>query len=557
MADAAIHDHEHHEQRSFFTRWFMSTNHKDIGILYLVTSALVGFISVAFTIYMRLELMDPGVQYMCLEGARLFADASNECTPNGHLWNVLITGHGILMMFFVVIPALFGGFGNYFMPLQIGAPDMAFPRLNNLSFWLYVAGTSLAVASVLSPGGNGQTGSGVGWVLYPPLSTTEAGWSMDLAIFAVHVSGASSILGAINMITTFLNMRAPGMTLFKVPLFSWSIFVTAWLILLSLPVLAGAITMLLMDRNFGFTFFDPAGGGDPVLYQHILWFFGHPEVYIIILPGFGIISHVIATFSRKPIFGYLPMVWALISIGALGFIVWAHHMYTAGMSLNQQAYFMLATMVIAVPTGIKVFSWIATMWGGSIEFKTPMLWAFGFLFLFTVGGVTGIVLSQAAVDRYYHDTYYVVAHFHYVMSLGAVFAIFAGIYYYFPKITGRMYPEWAGHLHFWTMFIGSNLTFFPQHFLGRQGMPRRYIDYPEAFALWNYWSTIGAFLAFASFLFFFVIIFYALRYGKPATKNNPWNEYADTLEWTVPSPPPEHTFEQLPKPEDWDKKYAH
>ncbi|WP_299546098.1 cytochrome c oxidase subunit I [uncultured Tateyamaria sp.] len=557
MADAAIHGHEHEDERGFFTRWFMSTNHKDIGILYLVTSALVGFISVAFTVYMRLELMDPGVQYMCMEGARLTAAAAGECTPNGHLWNVLITGHGILMMFFVVIPALFGGFGNYFMPLQIGAPDMAFPRLNNLSFWLYVVGTTLAVCSVQAPGGNGQPGSGVGWVLYPPLSTNEQGMSMDLAIFAVHVSGASSILGAINMITTFLNMRAPGMTLFKVPLFSWSIFVTSWLILLSLPVLAGAITMLLMDRNFGFTFFDPAGGGDPVLYQHILWFFGHPEVYIVILPGFGIISHVIATFARKPIFGYLPMVWALIAIGALGFVVWAHHMYTVGMSLNQQAYFMLATMVIAVPTGVKIFSWIATMWGGSVEFKTPMLWAFGFLFLFTVGGVTGIVLSQAAVDRYYHDTYYVVAHFHYVMSLGAVFAIFAGIYFYFPKMTGRMYPEWAGKLHFWAFFIGTNLTFFPQHFLGRQGMPRRYIDYPEAFAYWNWWSSIGAFVSFASFLFFFGIMAYALRRGAIVTENNPWNEYADTLEWTLPSPPPEHTFEILPKQEDWDKAPSH
>ena len=557
MADAAIHGHDHEDNRGFFTRWFMSTNHKDIGILYLIVSALVGFVSVAFTVYMRLELMDPGVQYMCMEGARFVADSSSLCTPNGHLWNVLITGHGILMMFFVVIPALFGGFGNYFMPLQIGAPDMAFPRMNNLSFWMYVAGTTLAICSVISPGGNGQLGSGVGWVLYPPLSVREGGMSMDLAIFAVHVSGASSILGAINMITTFLNMRAPGMTLFKVPLFSWSIFVTSWLILLSLPVLAGAITMLLMDRNFGFTFFDPAGGGDPVLYQHILWFFGHPEVYIIILPGFGIISHVIATFARKPIFGYLPMVWAIIAIGVLGFVVWAHHMYTVGMSLNQQAYFMLATMVIAVPTGVKVFSWIATMWGGSIEFKTPMLWAFGFLFLFTVGGVTGIVLSQAAVDRYYHDTYYVVAHFHYVMSLGAVFTIFAGVYFYLPKMTGRMYPEWAGKLHFWMMFIGANLTFFPQHFLGRQGMPRRYIDYPEQFAYWNEWSSWGAFLSFASFIFFFGIIAYTLLRGAKATEANPWNEYADTLEWTLPSPPPEHTFEILPKQEDWDKQPGH
>ncbi len=557
MADAAIHGHEHADERSFFTRWFMSTNHKDIGILYLIVSAFAGLISVAFTVYMRIELMEPGVQHMCMEGARLFADSSQPCTPNGHLWNVLITGHGILMMFFVVIPALFGGFGNYFMPLQIGAPDMAFPRMNNLSFWLYVFGTTLAVCSVLAPGGNDQAGSGVGWVLYPPLSVKEGGMSMDFAIFAVHVSGASSILGAINMITTFLNMRAPGMTLFKVPLFAWSIFVTAWLILLSLPVLAGAITMLLMDRNFGFTFFDPAGGGDPILYQHILWFFGHPEVYIVILPGFGLISHVIGTFARKPIFGYLPMVWALIAIGFLGFVVWAHHMYTVGMTLNQQAYFMLATMTIAVPTGVKVFSWIATMWRGSIEFKTPMLWAFGFLFLFTIGGVTGIVLSQAAVDRYYHDTYYVVAHFHYVMSLGAVFTIFAGIYFYLPKMTGRMYPETMGKLHFWLMFIGANLTFFPQHFLGRQGMPRRYIDYPEAFAYWNWWSSIGAFLSFASFLLFFGIIWYTLTRGAKVTENNPWNEYADTLEWTLPSPPPEHTFETLPKQEDWDKRHAH
>jgi cytochrome c oxidase subunit 1 len=547
MADAAVHAHDDHDQ-GFFTRWFLSTNHKDIGILYLITAAVAGFISVAFTMYMRLELMEPGVQYMLMEDG---------VTPNGHLWNVMITAHGILMMFFVVIPALFGGFGNYFMPLMIGAPDMAFPRMNNLSYWLYVAGTTLAVLSVVSPGGNAQLGSGIGWVLYAPLSTTEAGYSTDLAIFAVHVSGASSILGAINIITTFLNMRAPGMTLHKTPLFAWSIFVTAFLILLSLPVLAGAITMLLTDRNFGTTFFDPAGGGDPVLYQHLLWFFGHPEVYIVIVPGFGIISHVIATFSKKPVFGYLGMVYAMVGIGVLGFVVWAHHMYTVGMSHTQQAYFMLATMVIAVPTGIKIFSWIATMWGGSIEFKTPMLWAIGFVFLFTVGGVTGVVLSQAGVDRAYHDTYYVVAHFHYVMSIGAVFAIFAGIYYWIGKMSGRQYPERLGQIHFWMMFIGANITFFPQHFLGRQGMPRRYIDYPEQFALWNQVSSWGAFLSFASFLLFFYIVWYTVTRGEKLTEKAYWGEHADTLEWTLPNPPPAHTFEQLPTPEMWDKQPKH
>ncbi|RDW14002.1 cytochrome c oxidase subunit I [Paracoccus thiocyanatus] len=545
------------ERRGFFTRWFMSTNHKDIGILYLFTAGLAGLISVTFTVYMRMELQHPGVQYMCQEGMRLIADASAECTPNGHLWNVVVTYHGILMMFFVVIPALFGGFGNYFMPLHIGAPDMAFPRLNNLSYWLYVCGVSLAIASLLSPGGNDQPGAGVGWVLYPPLSTTEAGYAMDLAIFSVHVSGASSILGAINIITTFLNMRAPGMTLFKVPLFAWAVFITAWMILLSLPVLAGGITMLLTDRNFGTQFFDAAGGGDPVLYQHILWFFGHPEVYMLILPGFGIISHVISTFAKKPIFGYLPMVLAMAAIAFLGFVVWAHHMYTAGMSLTQQTYFQMATMTIAVPTGIKVFSWIATMWGGSIEFKTPMLWAFGFLFLFTVGGVTGVVIAQAPLDRVYHDTYYIVAHFHYVMSLGAVFAIFAGVYYWIGKMSGRQYPEWAGKLHFWMMFIGSNLIFFPQHFLGRQGMPRRYIDYPVEFAYWNNISSLGAYLSFASFLFFIGIVFYTLFAGRRVNVPNYWNEHADTLEWTLPSPPPEHTFETLPKREDWDHVRAH
>jgi len=546
MAEAATDLIHEHKRPNFFTRWFMSTNHKDIGILYIITAAIFGFISVSFTVYMRLELMEPGVQYMTIDGQ-----------PNGHLWNVLITGHGIIMMFFVVIPALFGGFGNYFMPLMIGSPDMAFPRMNNLSYWLFVAGGSLASLSLVVPGGNGQLGSGVGWVLYAPLSTSEAGMSMDLAIFAVHLSGASSILSAINMITTFLNMRAPGMTLHKTPLFPWSILVTAFLILLSLPVLAGAITMLLTDRNFGTTFFNASGGGDPILYQHLLWFFGHPEVYMIIVPGFGIVSHVISTFSKKPIFGYLPMIYAMIAIGALGFVVWAHHMYTVGMSVTQQAYFMLATMIIAVPTGIKIFSWIATMWGGSIEFKTPMLWCIGFLFLFTVGGVTGIVLSQAGVDRAYHDTYYVVAHFHYVMSLGAVFCIFAGIYYWIGKMSGRQYPEWAGKLHFWLMFIGSNITFFPQHFLGRQGMPRRYIDYPEQFALWNYVSSIGAFISFGSFLFFIGIVFYTVFWGRKITENAYWGEHADTLEWTLPNPPPEHTFEVLPTQDQWDKAQQH
>ncbi|MEM6487235.1 MAG: cytochrome c oxidase subunit I [Pseudomonadota bacterium] len=546
MADAAVHAHDH-AKPDFFTRWFCSTNHKDIGILYLITAGVVGLISVAFTMYMRLELMEPGVQYMTFEDG----------TPNGHIWNVMVTAHGVLMMFFVVIPALFGGFGNYFMPLQIGAPDMAFPRLNNLSYWLFTAGSTLAILSVFVPGGNGQMGSGIGWVLYAPLSTREDGMSTDFAIFAVHLSGASSILGAINIITTFLNMRAPGMSMMKVPLFAWSIFITAFMILLALPVLAGAITMLLTDRNFGTAFFDPAQGGDPGLYQHILWFFGHPEVYILIVPAFGIISHVISTFSKKPIFGYTGMVFAMVGIAVLGFVVWAHHMYTVGMSKNAQAYFMLATMVIAVPTGIKIFSWIATMWGGVLDLRTPMLWAIGFLFLFTVGGVTGIVLSQAGIDRAYHDTYYVVAHFHYVMSLGAVFGIFCGIYYWIGKMSGRQYPELYGKIHFWSMFIGANITFFPQHFLGRQGMPRRYIDYPEAFALWNYVSTIGAFISMASFLFFLYVIYYTLTKGEKVTEPNYWDDDLGTLEWTLPNPPPEHTFETLPKREEWDKQPAH
>ncbi len=544
-----------YNERGFFIRWFMSTNHKDIGILYLFTSGAIGVAAALLSVFMRLELMDPGVQYLCLEGMRFWPSAA-ECTPNGHLWNIMITYHGLLMMFFVVIPALFGGFGNYFLPLMIGAPDMAFPRLNNLSYWLFIAGAALAFASFFAPGGDGSHGAGVGWTLYAPLSVLDGGMSMDLAIFAIHLSGASSILGAINMITTFLNMRAPGMSLFKVPLFAWSVFVTAWMLLMAVPVLAGAVTMLLTDRNFATTFFDPSGGGDPMLYQHLFWFFGHPEVYIVVLPGFGIISHVAATFSKKPIFGYLPMVWALITIGAVGFLVWAHHMFTSGMSISQQSFFQIASVTIAVPTGIKIFSWLATMWGGSVELKTPMLFVIGFIFLFTMGGVTGVVIAQASVDRAYHDTYYVVAHFHYVMSLGAIFALIAGVYYWLAKMSGRQYPEWAGKLHFWMFFIGANLTFFPQHFLGRQGMPRRYVDYPEAFAYWNEVSSWGALLSFTSLLLFIGIVFYTLLSGKRETRANYWNEYADTLEWTLPTPVPEHTFEQLPQPEDWDRRPA-
>ncbi|MDZ4308441.1 cytochrome c oxidase subunit I [Allopontixanthobacter sp.] len=550
-------DHGHHDadhKPAFFARWFMSTNHKDIGTLYLVFAICAGIIGGFISGIMRMELADPGIQYLGYWVSLMGGEASFDA--NLHMWNVLITAHGLIMVFFMVMPAMIGGFGNWFVPLMIGAPDMAFPRMNNISFWLTVAGFTSLMLSTFVPGGTGM-GAGIGWTAYAPLSTTgSTGPAVDFAIFSLHLAGAASIMGAINFITTIFNMRAPGMTLHKMPLFVWSVLVTAFLLLLALPVLAAAITMLLTDRNFGTTFFDPAGGGDPVLYQHLFWFFGHPEVYIMILPGFGMISQIVATFSRKPVFGYLGMAYAMVAIGLVGFVVWAHHMYTSGLDVNTKMYFTAATMVIAVPTGVKIFSWIATMWGGSLEFKSPLVWSMGFIFLFTVGGVTGVVLANGGVDDVLHDTYYVVAHFHYVLSMGAVFSLFAGFYYWFPKMSGKMHSEFLAHLHFWVFFIGVNIIFFPQHFLGMDGMPRRIPDYPEAFAYWNNVSSYGYYIMAASMGIFFVNVAYAFMAGKKAG-DNPWGEGATTLEWTLSSPPPYHQFETLPVIEDHHDYHDH
>jgi cytochrome c oxidase subunit I len=529
-ADIAHHQdsHDHHAPPVGWQRWLFATNHKDIGTMYLLFSFIMLLQGGVLALMLRTELFQPGLQFFKPE-----------------FFNQLTTMHGLIMVFGAIMPA-FVGFANWMLPLQIGASDMAFARMNNFSFWLLVPAALMLSISFFVPGG----ATAAGWTLYAPLSI-QMGPGMDLAIFAMHLMGASSIMGSINIVVTILNMRTPGMTLMKMPMFCWTWLITAYLLIAVMPVLSGAITMLLTDRHFGTNFFNAAGGGDPVMYQHIFWFFGHPEVYIMILPAFGIVSHVIPAFSRKPLFGYSSMVYATSSIAILSFIVWAHHMFTTGMPVTGQLFFMYATMLIAIPTGVKVFNWIATMWRGSMTFETPMLFAVGFIFVFTMGGFTGLILAVAPIDTQLQDTYYVVAHFHYVLVAGSLFAMFSGAYYWLPKWTGVMYSEKLGQLHFWSSIITFNITFFPMHFLGLAGMPRRYADYATQFADLHAVATVGSFGFGLSQLIFAYVVYKAWykKQGVPA-KANPWldedGKGAEGLEWSVPSPAPFHTFEQPP-----------